>query len=97
MVGAYQEILGDMHNLFGDTDTAVVRCTADGGYHIENIDHGDNVGDVLRYVHLDSNEFLRQYQLMAEQHLAENERESILKELADGLEGYTYLEDVRAI
>lgn len=97
MVGAYQEILGDMHNLFGDTDTAVVRCTADGGYNIEKIDRGDNVGDVLRYVHLDSNEFLHQYQLMAQQHLAENERESILKELADGLEGYTYLEDVRAI
>ena len=97
MVGAYQEILGDMHNLFGDTDTAVVRCTADGGYNIEKINRGDNVGDVLRYVHLDANEFLRQYQLMADQHLAENERDAILKELADGLEGYTYLEDVRAI
>ncbi|WP_419238983.1 biosynthetic arginine decarboxylase [Photobacterium leiognathi subsp. mandapamensis] len=97
MVGAYQEILGDMHNLFGDTDTAVVRTRAEGSYEIEKIDRGDSVGDVLRYVHLDSKAFLRQYQAMAEQHLADHERDAILQELAEGLEGYTYLEDVRAI
>ena len=94
LVGAYQEILGDMHNLFGDTDTAEVRTTADGGYQITRIDRGDNVGDVLRYVHLDPDQFLATYRELVETHLPTDEHQPILAELADGLEGYTYLEDI---
>ncbi|MGR5130222.1 biosynthetic arginine decarboxylase [Photobacterium swingsii] len=92
MVGAYQEVLGNMHNLFGDTDTAIVRCNEAGSYDIEQIVRGDSVGDVLRYVHLDSEQFLHQYELMVKQHLPEDHHESILAELAEGLKGYTYLE-----
>ncbi|ATF08563.1 biosynthetic arginine decarboxylase [Candidatus Enterovibrio altilux] len=95
LVGAYQEILGDMHNLFGDTDTAVVRCSPDGRYDIKEIERGDSVGDVLRYVHLDANLFLEQYEEMAKAALPEEERGAILAELAEGLNGYTYLEDIR--
>ncbi|KLV10775.1 biosynthetic arginine decarboxylase [Photobacterium ganghwense] len=95
LVGAYQEILGDMHNLFGDTDTAVVRCQPEGGYHIEHIDRGDSVGDVLRYVHLDAATFLRQYEEMVAKYLPPSEHSGILAELAEGLQGYTYLEDIR--
>ncbi|MEZ9526623.1 biosynthetic arginine decarboxylase [Enterovibrio norvegicus] len=93
LVGAYQEILGDMHNLFGDTDSAVVRSNKDGGYEIASIHHGDTVGDVLRYVHLEADEFLSQYEEMVKA-LPEQEQESILFELSEGLKGYTYLEDI---
>ncbi len=95
LVGAYQEILGDMHNLFGDTDSAVVRCTKEGGYEIESIHLGDTVGDVLRYVHMEADEFLVQYEALVKGALPEEEHESILAELKEGLSGYTYLEDIR--
>ncbi|MCQ1058250.1 biosynthetic arginine decarboxylase [Photobacterium sp. ZSDE20] len=96
LVGAYQEILGDLHNLFGDTDTAIVRAQQEGGYEIERIDHGDSVKDVLRSVHLDSANFLAQYEQMVKQHLPESEHRTILAELEEGLNGYTYLEDVQS-
>ncbi|OEE70018.1 arginine decarboxylase [Enterovibrio norvegicus FF-33] len=96
LVGAYQEILGDMHNLFGDTDTAVVRSRSEGGFDIEAIERGDSVGDVLRYVHLDPSQFLLQYEEMVKEHLPEEEHDAILAELSEGLNGYTYLEDIRS-
>lgn len=97
MVGAYQEILGNMHNLFGNTDTAVVRSKPNGGYDIEKTVRGDSVGDVLRQVNLEPSAFLEQYQKMAEEHLDIYERDVILRELACGLEGYTYLDNVHGI
>ena len=96
LVGAYQEILGDLHNLFGDTDTAIVRTQPEGGYEIERVDHGDSVKDVLRSVRLDSASFLAQYEQMVKQHLPEHEQSAILSELEEGLNGYTYLEDVQS-
>ena len=96
LVGAYQEILGDLHNLFGDTDTAIVRTMPEGGYEIERVDHGDSVKDVLRSVRLDSASFLAQYEQMVKQHLPEHEHSAILSELEEGLNGYTYLEDVQS-
>ena len=96
LVGAYQEILGDLHNLFGDTDTAIVRALTEGGYEIERVDHGDSVKDVLRSVRLDSANFLAQYEQMVKQHLPEHEHSAILSELEEGLNGYTYLEDVQS-
>src|ERR1700687_4765800 len=53
LVGAYQEILGDYHNLFGDTDAVHVRLGADGRYEVEHVVEGDSVTDVLRYVQYD--------------------------------------------
>ncbi|MDV5170455.1 biosynthetic arginine decarboxylase [Photobacterium rosenbergii] len=96
LVGAYQEILGDLHNLFGDTDTAIVRAMPEGGYEIERVDHGDSVKDVLRSVRLDSASFLAQYEQMVKQHLPVHEHSAILSELEEGLNGYTYLEDVQS-
>lgn len=93
MVGAYQEILGDMHNLFGDTNSAVVRLDADGAANIESVLQGDTVADVLRYVNLDAQEFMRTFEELVTQHIVEDERASILEELQVGLDGYTYLED----
>lgn len=53
LVGAYQEILGDLHNLFGDTDAVHVRLGDDERYVVEHVVEGDDVGDVLRYVQYD--------------------------------------------
>ena len=93
MVGAYQEILGDMHNLFGDTNSAVVSIEENGMTNIESVLAGDTVADVLRYVNLDAVDFMRTYEELVNQHIVEDERAQILEELQVGLKGYTYLED----
>jgi arginine decarboxylase len=93
MVGAYQEILGDMHNLFGDTDSVNVELTA-AGYRLSDPLRGDSVATVLRYVHIDSGELLAAYRRRVEgAGIAPPQRDEILGELEAGLEGYTYLED----
>ena len=95
LVGAYQEILGDIHNLFGDSHSAVVRVDDQGQSVIESVLTGDTVADVLRYVNLDAIGFMQTYEDLVNKHIPENERESILEELEVGLQGYTYLEDFR--
>ena len=54
LVGAYQEILGDLHNLFGDTDAVHVTLDEDGGYTVEHVVEGDAVEEVLAYVQYDA-------------------------------------------
>ncbi len=95
MVGAYQEILGDMHNLFGDTDSVHVEPTADGGYKLTQARRGDTVGSVLRYVHFDAEDLLSAYRekLADVKDLDSETRKSHLREFQEGLDGYTYLED----
>ena len=95
MVGAYQEILGDMHNLFGDTDSVQVEPTPDGGYRLAQVRRGDTVDSVLRYVHFDAEDLLVAYQrkIDAADGLDAAQRKVCLDELRDGLKGYTYLED----
>jgi len=93
LVGAYQEILGDMHNLFGDTDSVHVEITDD-GYRLTNALRGDDVGSVLRYVHFDPENLLDAYKAkLAAAELEPGQSEQFLHELAEGLRGYTYLED----
>jgi arginine decarboxylase len=95
MVGAYQEILGDMHNLFGDTDSAHVEVNADGRYELTDARRGDTVDSVLRFVSFNPEDLLASYQskVAAATWLNVTERETCLRELSEGLEGYTYLED----
>ena len=50
LTGAYQEILGDLHNLFGDTNAVHIRLTRRGGYEVTDLVHGDTVTEVLNYV-----------------------------------------------
>jgi arginine decarboxylase len=94
MVGAYQEILGDLHNLFGDTDSVHVELTPDGGHRLLAPRRGDTVDSVLRFVHFDPEDLLAAYRkkVSGATWLDAKARDSYLKELADGLEGYTYLE-----
>ncbi len=93
LVGAYQEILGDMHNLFGDTHSVNVELTDD-GYRLLQPRRGDSVDYVLRYVHFDPADLLSAYEKKIKQaDLNADKRQRYLAELAAGLQGYTYLED----
>lgn len=92
MVGAYQEILGDMHNLFGDTDAVNVRIDADGHWSLGEIERGDRVDELLDYVHLSAAELIQHYQdKLAAAQLDGPAREAALGALKSGLSGYTYL------
>ena len=94
LVGAYQEILGDMHNLFGDTDSVNVVQETDGSYRLEGAEHGDTVGDLLRYVHFNPEELMQTYRdKVAESGLPDSQQTVFLDTLATGLEGYTYFEE----
>lgn len=94
LIGAYQEILGDMHNLFGDTDAVNVELTDDGGYRLVEPQRGDTVDELLRYVHYAPEDLLASYRRkIAAAELGDAERQSYLDELEAGLRGYTYLEE----
>ncbi len=91
LVGAYQEILGDMHNLFGDTDSASVEIMPNGNIEISEFYKGNSVEDVMRYVDLKPDHFFQAYRQMAFEHLEEGQRSAALAELESALKGYTYL------
>ena len=94
MVGAYQEILGDLHNLFGDTDSVNVELQEDGSYRLFAAQHGDTVDAVLRYVNFDTARLHVAYQdKLATARLSDVERERFRAALEAGLAGYAYLED----
>ena len=96
LVGAYQEILGDMHNLFGDT-TAVHISVKDGGYHIDQIIDGETVAEVLDYVQYDPKKLVRQLEVWVTKSVKQGkisleEGKEFLSNYRSGLYGYTYLE-----
>jgi len=94
LVGAYQEILGDMHNLFGDTHSVNVELDGQGGYRLIDPMHGDGADDMLRYVHIDPEELERAYRKkLLEARLPPEQRKLYESELMAGLSGYTYLEE----
>jgi arginine decarboxylase, biosynthetic len=94
LVGAYQEILGDIHNLFGDTDSVNLEVLPGGEHRLTEPVRGDTIASVLRYVQFSADELLKTYQSkIREAGLDEHEREHFLKELGAGLMGYTYLEE----
>ena len=96
LVGAYQEILGDMHNLFGDTN-AVHISVKDGGYHIDQISDGETVEEVLDYVQYNPKKLVRQLEIWVTKSVKEGkitieEGKEFLSNYRSGLYGYTYLE-----
>jgi arginine decarboxylase len=94
LVGAYQEILGDMHNLFGDTNSIHVELQADGSYQLTNAMEGDTVESSLRYVDFNSDDLLQSYQKQLNAaNLSVTESNEFLADLATGLKGYTYFEE----
>ena len=93
MVGAYQEILGDMHNLFGDTDSVDVDVDDNGNIVLDHAIHGDTVSSVLRYVNYDTDKLLASLEQHCRQaHLNNAEQEGFIELVREGLAGYTYLE-----
>jgi arginine decarboxylase len=96
LVGAYQEILGDLHNLFGDTDAVHVSLDDDGGYKIEHVVEGDEVADVLAYVQYDRRELIEKVRRTIEVAMRQGkiglEDSALLRRRYEqGLGEYTYL------
>ena len=97
LVGAYQEILGDLHNLFGDTNTVHVSLDEEDGYRIEGVVNGDTVTDVLRYVRYNRDDLVARVRRAAEaalraKRMTLEESQTLLRRYEEGLSGYTYLE-----
>ena len=98
LVGAYQETLGDLHNLFGDTNAVHVSVRADGSYRLEHVVEGDTVSEVLSYVEYDRADLIKRARAAAERavrkgNMTFEESAAFMKRYVEGLDGYTYLED----
>ena len=97
LVGAYQETLGDLHNLFGDTNVVSVQVDEDGEIEYVQELQGDTVGDVLNYVEYRPERLMEQFRSLAEEavkakRITPAERREILAAYDNGLRGYTYFE-----
>jgi arginine decarboxylase len=94
LTGAYQEILGDLHNLFGDTNAVHIRLGADGGYEVTDLVHGDTVTEVLNYVQFRASDLLQVFRrkVASATYLTRQEANTFIADYVAGLEGYTYLE-----
>ena len=93
LTGAYQEILGDLHNLFGDTNAVHVRLT-EHGYEVTDLVHGDTVTEVLNYVQFHASDLLATFRRKVgkARELTRQEANGFIADYVAGLEGYTYLE-----
>lgn len=97
MVGAYQEILGDLHNLFGDTHAVHVAAADNArGYKVQHLDEGELVEEVLAYVHHDPKDLVRQLRVKVEAATEDGtmtfeEGAKLVKAFVNGLDDYTYL------
>jgi len=97
LVGAYQETLGDLHNLFGDTNVVSIHVHEDGSYDFVRELEGDSVADVLDYVEYDIKAIKKRMKDFAEDSIRKGfitvqERRQILRHFNEGLQGYTYFE-----
>ncbi len=97
LVGAYQEILGDLHNLLGDTNAVHVSIDEHGHFTVDEVVEGDTVREVLQYVQFSADDLKRSMRKTVEkalkdQKLTLDESRVLLKFYENGLEGYTYLE-----
>nr|WP_230472979.1 biosynthetic arginine decarboxylase [Enterobacillus tribolii] len=94
MVGAYQEILGNMHNLFGDTASVDVFVFEDGNVEVQQSEEGNTVAQMLEYVQLSPSVLLTRFRDQVKETDLEPELQAqFLEEFESGLYGYTYLED----
>lgn len=98
LIGAYQEILGDLHNLFGDTNAVHVSLNGNSEVILDRVIKGDTVREVLDYVQFNAESLLSQFRRDVETALREGrigyeESGRLLRFYEDGLHGYTYLED----
>jgi arginine decarboxylase len=97
LVGAYQETLGDLHNLFGDTHVASVRINDEGSIEFKDELQGDTIADVLSYVEYQPDKLLQRFRAKAEQGVQARiisvaQRQEMMQLFRDSLQGYTYFE-----
>ena len=95
LVGAYQEILGDLHNLFGDTDAVHIKLDGD-DYRVEHVVEGDSVTEVLSYVQYSKDDLVSKVRRVVEDAVREKrlttaESGRFMRRYEEALEGYTYL------
>ncbi len=95
--GAYQEILGDLHNLFGDTNAVHVRLE-DYGHSVAHVIKGDSIEEVLRYLQYDPEEMVERVRVQAERALKAGRMDlaalsMFMRHYEDSLRGYTYLQE----
>jgi arginine decarboxylase len=98
LLGAYQEILGDLHNLFGDTNAVHVSLDEDGTVSLDEVIKGDTVREVLHYVQFSADRMAAQMRKDVERavragQITLRESQQLLRFYENGLEGYTYLEE----
>jgi arginine decarboxylase len=94
LTGAYQEILGDLHNLFGDTNAVHIRLSESKGYEVTDLVHGDTVTEVLDYVQFRASDLLATFRRKVANAtgIPRQEANMFIADYVAGLEGYTYLE-----
>ncbi len=97
LVGAYQETLGDLHNLFGDTNVVSININNDGSYEFVRELEGDSVADILSYVEYDVKALKQRIKNFAEDSIHKGfikvkDRQVILRMFDKGLRGYSYFE-----
>jgi arginine decarboxylase len=97
LVGAYQETLGDLHNLFGDTNVVSVHINPDGSFDFRREFHGDSIADVLSYVEYDPKIMQEQFRRIAEKAVRDNkitvaQRQQMLRAFKESMQGYTFFE-----
>lgn len=97
LVGAYQETLGDLHNLFGDTNVVSVHINEDGSFDFRREFHGDSIADVLSYVEYDPKLIQEQFRRIAEQAVRDGRisvpmRQQMLRAFRESMHGYTFFE-----
>jgi len=100
LVGAYQETLGDLHNLFGDTNVVHVSIPSDSRtYSLEHVVEGDRVSEVLSYVEYDRADLIKRIRQHTERAVRSGrmnfeQSAAFMRRFEEGLAGYTYLEDL---
>jgi len=96
-VGAYQETLGDLHNLFGDTNVVTIDLRADGGFDLLHEQEGDTISEVMSYVEFDPQDCVAEFRKMVDEAISTGalkakDRKTLMGAYRDSINGYTYYE-----
>ncbi|MHC8441967.1 MAG: biosynthetic arginine decarboxylase [Candidatus Eutrophobiaceae bacterium] len=97
LLGAYQEVLGDVHNLFGTTSAVDVRLGADGDWLLQSLRHGEKVSDLLHLVDMDQQSMQYLFRERVSNIPEESRRQTALEQLYAGLASYPYMQDTESI
>ena len=96
-IGAYQETLGDLHNLFGDTNVVTIKLKDNGGYQLLHEQEGDTISEVLSYVEYEPKDIINRFKRIVEdavrsRDLSLSERKQLIQSFKESISGYTYFE-----